>query len=352
MTAGETARNTADRTPVVLSVIVPNYNHAEHVSAALTAILAQRRLPDEILLIDDGSTDHSRSLIEQWAAREPRIRAIFNPVNLGAIATINDGIRAARGDYVCLLSADDVSGPEFFLIALDELERHPEAALFCAEVDVYEVDRPDRPRGMRPVIRPSHRRRAFTPAEARRLLRYNDNFVVPLATVFRRGAILAEGGLDPRLGTMADGFLSRYLALKYGFCFAPQVVVTWKVRREGLSRATTRAPASVLALRAETRPRIAGDPVFPPGYAALFERRWQFSTCRLALTERPPDWNFLFMVGPDSRIDRALFAFMRRLPERWGALAGLVYLTARLRPYSLLAMADTSLRRRWARQRR
>ena len=75
-TPDETVGTAADQAPVVLSVVMPNYNHADHLSGALTAILTQSRLPDEIVLIDDGSTDHSRSMIDAWTALAAEYRAV------------------------------------------------------------------------------------------------------------------------------------------------------------------------------------------------------------------------------------------------------------------------------------
>ena len=331
----------------VLSVIMPNYNHAEYVSTALTAILAQTVLPDEIIIIDDGSTDDSRALIESWMSREARVRGIFNDSNRGAIARINQGLQAARGRYVCLMAADDVAYPNFFAEALTALDRAPDVALFCAEAHVQSMDLPQQAPEVRPVIRPSHQAKSFSPAETRDLLRYNDNFVTPLAAVFRRSMILEEGGFDPDLGSMADGFLSKRLALKHGFCFSPEVVAKWQVRGSGLSRTNTRDPHSVRDMLEKAQKRFAADPVFPPDYSETFNRRWRFATCRVALATAPPDWDFVSEIGPGNPIDRYVFSVAQRSGARMGAYLALIWLTVRYRPYSLLAMAETYAHRRW-----
>jgi glycosyltransferase involved in cell wall biosynthesis len=331
----------------VLSVIMPNYNHAEYLSTALTAILAQKVLPDEIIIIDDGSTDNSRALIENWMSREARVRGIFNASNQGAIARINQGLQTARGKYVCLMAADDVAYPNFFAEALMALDKAPDAALFCAEAHVQSMDLPQQAPEVRPVIRPSHQAKSFSPAETRDLLRYNDNFVTPLAAVFRRRMILEEGGFDPEFGSMADGFLSKRLALKYGFCFSPEVVAKWQVRGTGLSRTNTRDPRTVRAMLEQAQKRIAADPVFPSDYSDTFNRRWRFATCRVALATAPPDWDFVSEIGPRNPVDRYVFSVAQRSGARIGSYLALIWLTVRYRPYSLLAMAGTYARRRW-----
>jgi len=332
---------------VTISVVMPNYNHAEFISTALDAVFAQEVLPEEIIVVDDGSTDESRALIEQWVSREPRIRAIFNSSNSGAIASINQGLHVARGKYVCLMAADDLAYPNFFSEALAALRKTPDVALFCAEAHVQSMDSPQRKPEVRPVIRPSNVARSFSPAETTSLLRYNDNFITPIAAVFRRSLILAEGAFDPKLGSMADGFLSRRLALKYGFCFSPKVVVRWQVRGDGLSRTSSSDAIAVRRMSDEARMRISSDPVFPSDYAEMFDRRWRFSTCRVALAARVPDWDFLRSTGPQNKVDLYLFGIARKAGSQIGIYLALIWLTVRYRPYSLLAMLETYLRRRW-----
>jgi glycosyltransferase involved in cell wall biosynthesis len=332
---------------VVLSVVMPNYNHASYLSTALNAILGQKVLPDEIVIVDDGSTDDSRSLIEHWMSRESRIRAVFNLSNRGAIASINRGLELARGKYVCLMAADDLAYPNFFSEALEALRNAPDVALCCAEAHVQSMDSPQQKPELRPVIRPSHRFRSFLPLETRRLLRYNDHFVMPIATVFRRDLVMAEGSFDPELGSMADGFLSKHLALKYGFCFIPKVVVKWQVRGDGLSRTNSRDLYAARLMLEEAKRRIRLDPVFPTEYSELFDRRWRFASCRVALASPVPDWDFLHSFGPRSPIDVNVLAIARKIGSKAGVCLALIWLTLRYRPYSLLALAETYLRRRW-----
>jgi glycosyltransferase involved in cell wall biosynthesis len=335
------------REHVVLSVVMINYNHGNHLSTALNAILAQKILPDEIVIVDDGSTDNSRSVIEQWMCREKRIRAAFSPLNRGAIASINQGLELARGELVCLAAADDMVYPNFFCEALEAFARAPNAALFCAEVHVQSMDSPELEPEIRPVIRPSHKFRSFSPAETRSLLDYNDHFIMPIATIFRRSKILAEGGLDPNLGSMADSFLSRRLALKYGFCFAPKVVVRWQVWNHGLSRTNSSDPGAVLHMLEKGKALIRSDSVFPKEYSELFDRRWRFACCRLALASRRPDWDFVRSIGPKNLFDSIILASARKLASTAGAYLALIWLTLRYRPYSLIALAGTYARRRW-----
>src|SRR5437867_1657558 len=121
-----------------LSVVVANYNHGHYLGDCLTAILRQSHPPNEILVMDDGSTDRSRSIIEKFAREYPVIRTHFNEHNLGVIPTINRGIQLVSGDYICFAAADDRILPGLFEKSMAILTKYPEAAFSCTIGDWYE----------------------------------------------------------------------------------------------------------------------------------------------------------------------------------------------------------------------
>src|SRR5690349_3281348 len=114
----------ADHSATV-SVILPNYNHGHFLERPIAALLAQGPLLREILLIDDGSTDNSLSVIERIARDEPCIRVLRNPQNMGVIATQQRGLAEATGDYVYFGAADDWIMPGFFPLAVGMLKQYP-----------------------------------------------------------------------------------------------------------------------------------------------------------------------------------------------------------------------------------
>ena len=99
--------------PATLLVVLPNYNHAKFIGRALAALLAQARAADEIIVIDDGSTDDSMRVIERFAAKAPSINVLVNPSNRGVIPTLQRGLQAARGKYLYFAAADDFVLPGF-----------------------------------------------------------------------------------------------------------------------------------------------------------------------------------------------------------------------------------------------
>jgi len=113
-----------------LSVVVPNYNHARYLEAALGAHLDQSAPPLEIIVVDDASTDDSSAVVKRVASKHPSVRLLRLGRNGGVIAAMNRGLLEARGDYVCFSAADDLVAQDFAAQSLEVLARHPTAG-FC-----------------------------------------------------------------------------------------------------------------------------------------------------------------------------------------------------------------------------
>ena len=89
----------------VVSVIMPVYNGAKYIAQAIDSVLCQR-VPVEILVIDDCSTDDTRKIVESYSS-DRRVRYVKNKKNMGAARSRNKGVSLAEGKYVAFLDADD-----------------------------------------------------------------------------------------------------------------------------------------------------------------------------------------------------------------------------------------------------
>lgn len=329
----------------VLSVVLPNYNHARLIPRALDALLAQSLPPDEIVVVDDGSTDESLAVISAFAARHKSLRIVANPENLGAIASLSRGLAAARGRYVYFAAADDWVVPGFFATALRMLDEHPGVGLFCGEARLVDGVS-GRAMAVRPPVRPVYRAGPADAAQTRRLLRHMDNWILTGSAVFRRDAVLAAGGFDARLGSFADGFLARKIAVTHGFCYAPRVVATWCVYAGSYSRRTALDAAQARTALDTIPARLAADPAFPDWYAGVFADRWRFATARLAVAAQPIDRELVMAMAARSALDRSVLGLTLALPiARFARLTTLAWLWFRLRPTTLAGLMRTALAR-------
>ncbi len=114
-----------DTTPLV-SVVLGNYNYGQFIKRSIDSVLTQTYPNIELIIIDDGSTDDSRSVIESYSKEESdRFRAIFQK-NSGQEATFNLGIEESEGSIVCFLDADDYFHPEKVIKVVKAFQDHPE----------------------------------------------------------------------------------------------------------------------------------------------------------------------------------------------------------------------------------
>ncbi len=111
-----------------VSVIVPNYNHARYLPQRIDSILRQTYQDFELILLDDCSTDDSRSVLSRYAG-DPRVRIDFNEINSGStFKQWNKGVRMANGDYVWIAESDDYADEKLLETLVKALDRDEHVA--------------------------------------------------------------------------------------------------------------------------------------------------------------------------------------------------------------------------------
>lgn len=335
-----------------VAVVLPNHNHAQYLGQALTALHLQTRPADEIIVIDDASTDNSLELLAAWQPRLPQMKIIRHARREGVVPTLNQGIAAATTDLVACGAADDLVAPRFLEVCAGLLDAHPTAAFAVGAAAI--IDEHDRLTGLRPIMMPSTRPGFVSADVFRRLLRRGDNFFLGNVTVYRRSRLMELGGFDVALGSMSDGLMARRLATRSGFCFAPELLGVWRISSAqtnySVSQVTAHSSFTAMVQSAlsviETEPRG----LFPDGYSAMLTRRLRFGRARLLIgngslmpTARE---SIIDMLGGEP-LDRRMVGVADHLgPLRNLALLG--WATYRLRPFSLAALAVEPMRRKIA----
>ena len=109
-----------------VSVIIPNYNHAPFLRKRIDSVLQQTFQNFEVILLDDCSTDDSRSILSSYAD-DPRVRIEFNDANSGStFKQWNKGVRLARGEYIWIAESDDYADPRFLERLVAVLDAKPQ----------------------------------------------------------------------------------------------------------------------------------------------------------------------------------------------------------------------------------
>ena len=215
-----------------LSVVMPNYNHSRFLPISLAAIAKQSIPADEIIVIDDASTDNSLEVLEGLARQYPSLKVLRNPVNLGVAGAVNRALEAATGDFICLEGADDEVMPGFFEKTVPFLAGHPDAGLcagICRMIDMDSNLSYDFGRNIASV--PCF----LTPQQVVQLVRQDRFLVFATAVVWRRDALLRAGNYHAPLRWHSDWFPMFALAFRHGMCFVPEVLGEFRSHPSSLS---------------------------------------------------------------------------------------------------------------------
>jgi hypothetical protein len=269
---------------IMLSVVIPNFNHGVFLRASLEAVLAQIRAADEIIVIDDASTDDSLAVVSSFLGRHPNLHLVQNARNLGCVRSLNRGLALARGSIVYFGAADDLTYPSLFARATALLEAYPDAALFSARSDLISAagDR----LGVMPTPIPLRTPGFIDRAAVARFLMREDGWFMGNTTVYRRALLLAIGGFPEDLQSFTDGYVSRLLALRHGACYSPEVLAAWRRLAGGFAWSQTIDRAQLTDLIAIATRRMTEDgSTFPSGYAERWRGRYLFGARRFGLSE-------------------------------------------------------------------
>lgn len=198
------------RTRPTVSVVVPCYNYGRFLPDAVGSALDHRGLDLEVIVVDDASTDGSVEVARRLAVADPRVRVLEHARNRGHIATYNDGLAEVRGEYVVLLSADDLLAPDALTRSVALLERHPHVTLAYG--------RPLSFTGRPPVPRSRATSWSLWSGDAwlRRICATARNPIVNPEVVLRRSVLREVGGYDARHPFAADLLLWMQAAQRGG----------------------------------------------------------------------------------------------------------------------------------------
>lgn len=122
-----------------VSIILPCYNVEETLQESLNSIKRQTLADYELIAINDGSTDTTLSILENWARREKRLQIISQP-HSGVITAANIGIKESRSEYMARMDADDISHPERLALQVAYLDENPNVGVVSSLVEVFAKD--------------------------------------------------------------------------------------------------------------------------------------------------------------------------------------------------------------------
>jgi glycosyltransferase involved in cell wall biosynthesis len=219
-----------------ISVLIPNFNLEKYIGATLESVLAQTYAPHEIIVVDDGSADGSLTVINEFAAKDSRIKLIVQ-ANRGLVAARNAGLAVATGDYIAMVDADDVWTADALAVRVKLAERFPDADVIATDFAWFQEELPAEPVGRVGLgQRGAHAfAQAFQSNEPMLLtspfeLVATIHFAWVGATLVKRQSMAAVGNFDPAFQGPEDTLLWLRLANRGTFVFAPAITAFYRQR--------------------------------------------------------------------------------------------------------------------------
>ena len=216
-----------------ISVVLPNFNHAIELETSLGAITRQSRPFDEIIVIDDASTDHSIEVIRGFADSFPQLRLLRNERRMGVAAAVNRGIAAATRPHVVLASADERVEPlmcETFHRALQDFPDLRLAVSCYSEWDESTgvLTHFGRQPGLGMWYAMQDEPFLVSADRFLDLLGRQFAWLAVNTALFRTDALRQVGGFDESLRWHSDWFAIYAIALRHGFCAIPRTLAAFR----------------------------------------------------------------------------------------------------------------------------
>lgn len=254
-----------------------NYNHGRFLHASLGSLLVQSYRPDEILVIDDASTDNSVEIIQSFAEKEPSIRLIKNKTNIGPLHNTNKLLDIASGDYIHCAGADDQLLPDFLKQSMNLLADYPAAGL-CSTLS-RSIDEGSKDKGIFPSPVVSNKASYISPEQAKALLFKYGSWMKGNTVVYKKNMLLEAGGYNPELKSYADGFAQQVIARRHGACFIPEALACFREMTTNYSVTALNDIEKIESITSKVKTLMTTQyaDIFLPQYVEKWERRFLWS---------------------------------------------------------------------------
>lgn len=198
-----------------ISVLLANYNHAKYISDAINGVLFQSYTNWEFIIVDDGSKDNSKEIIETFASNDRRIKPYFLGENIGALRAIKFAQEKCSGDFIISIASDDfISQHTFFERAINAFSKHNiggfvgKTKLIDGINGLFITD-----------IGYSYKLNNISNWEFRYLFLNNLIFIPGSSSIWRKDYFDKLGGYDNGLGPQCDYLVNNLIGIKHGLYF-------------------------------------------------------------------------------------------------------------------------------------
>jgi len=216
-----------DRRPIV-SVCIPSFNYEKYISEAIDSVLNQSLKEFELIIVDDCSTDNSKEVISRFS--DSRIRFYENETNIGMTKNWNKCVKLSRGEFICILGADDYVHPEFLEKCVRYVGSNSRVGLVYSAFERVKDNREKIE-----TLRLSdtdfieNGNTAF-----RRFVKRN--VIMPSSALIRKDCFESLGDFDEHLGYAPDIEMFARIATRYDVAFVSEVLGYYRLHKENYSK--------------------------------------------------------------------------------------------------------------------
>jgi glycosyltransferase involved in cell wall biosynthesis len=211
-----------------ISIIIPTFNRARYIVEAIKSVQDQILDKWEMIVVDDGSTDNTESIVRGFMEKDSRISYFKNEKNLGIAMTRNRGVSLAQAPYIAMLDSDDRwASPDKLIKQISFLEKNKELGIVGTNASF--MDENGKTVG----------KRTNFPSEdpgIRKTELYR-NILMQSGLVIRKSAIEKAGGYDPKFSIFDDHDLWLKIGKDYEFMILPSVDLSYRVHKGGITMA-------------------------------------------------------------------------------------------------------------------
>ena len=205
-----------------ISVVMPVYNAEAFLEEAIESILDQNFTNFEFIIVDDASTDNSSKIIQQYSRKDKRIIHLRNDNNLGIAETRTKGTKSAKGKYIAVADADDISIPTRFARQFEYLESHNDCGVVGGFLELFDSDT-----GKIIGVRKYHEDDARL---RKKLFLYSP--VAQPVSIIRSEVFDTLGYYDPKFPPAEDLDLWFRIGTKYKFANIQEILLKYRVNKQ------------------------------------------------------------------------------------------------------------------------
>lgn len=202
-----------------VTVFIPAYNASRYLQETLNSVLDQSFSDFELLVVDDGSTDDTPRMLDEFCRQDPRVRVVTNERNKGRPATRNVGLRLARGRYLALMDADDYCVPERLALQVAYLDNHPQVDVVSGLWGKVDADG-------QPFRSTDQRMRCLTSREVAARMLFDCPIHQP--TIMARTDVLKQYQYDESFPVAQDHELWARMSVERCFAVLPEILLYYR----------------------------------------------------------------------------------------------------------------------------